>query len=132
MSNKLVKMKANTSEAYSNISSNDVTILFEEMFNNWPLKTFGICCTYASIPIIYCLCYGIIWFERFGLGNCFFFTYLSLILDLRPYSDFSVSALLIYYATLGLSSKIDINHLLKFQHFYIHPSRGKDMLNYAS
>jgi hypothetical protein len=82
-------MEANTSKAYSNISSYDVTILFEEMFNDRPLKTVGICCSYASVPVLLCLCYGIIWFERFGSGNCIYsvsayvFDSLSLISEMQ-------------------------------------------------
>jgi hypothetical protein len=62
-------MEANSEEAYFNISYNLSDIHFEGLFKNRPLKFFGVCFACLSIIIMSFLCYGIIWFERFGSGK---------------------------------------------------------------
>jgi hypothetical protein len=63
-------MEESSKEVYLNISYNNETALnFEEMFKVQPLKIVGACFACVSMPIISALCYGIIWFERFGSGH---------------------------------------------------------------
>jgi hypothetical protein len=71
-------MAANTEVAIYNISSNVSADNFEELFKNQPLKYVGIGFSCVSILIILFLCYGIIWFERFGSGNFILMQFLML------------------------------------------------------
>ena len=71
-------------EAHSNISYNESDANFDELFKNRPLKFVGVSLACVLMPIVLCLCYGIIWFERFGSGN--YISYLG-------YSSFQVGLL---------------------------------------
>jgi hypothetical protein len=62
-------MEAKIKEAHSNISYNESDTNFDELFKNRPLKFVGVSLACVSMPLVLCLCYGIIWFERFGSGN---------------------------------------------------------------
>jgi hypothetical protein len=62
-------MESNMAEANLNLTYNESEINFDEMFKNRPLKIVLICFDCVSMPIIIALCYGIIWFEKFGSGN---------------------------------------------------------------
>ena len=54
---------------------------------------------------------------RFWLASCD----TKLIFDLRHYSNFVISALLIYIAALGLFIIFDNNQEFKIRHYYSHP-----------
>jgi hypothetical protein len=60
---------SNTTENYLNTTYNEAVIDFEGLFSNRPLKFVGLCFASVSMVILTLLCYGIIWFERFGSGN---------------------------------------------------------------
>jgi hypothetical protein len=62
-------MEANAQVDVKNISYNEAAFNFEELFKDRPLKYVGICFACVSMLIILFLCYGIIWFERFGSGK---------------------------------------------------------------
>jgi hypothetical protein len=66
-------MEANAPVDFSNISYKEAAFNFEVLFKDRPLKYVGICFACVSMLIILFLCYGIIWFERFGSGNLIFF-----------------------------------------------------------
>jgi hypothetical protein len=68
---KRIKMAANTKEVFLNISYNDSVANFEELFKNQPMKYVGITFACVALLVILFLCYGIIWFERFGSGRFF-------------------------------------------------------------
>jgi hypothetical protein len=68
-------METNTQVASSNISYNESDANFEELFKNRPLKFIGVSFACVSMPIVLCLLYGIIWFERFGSGEILFSVY---------------------------------------------------------
>jgi hypothetical protein len=67
-------MEENTQVPYSNISYNQSDTNFDELFKNRPLKFIGVSFACVSMPIVLCLLYGIIWFERFGSGKILFAT----------------------------------------------------------
>jgi hypothetical protein len=63
-------METNTIEAsYLNNYYNESVVHFDELFKDRSLKFVGVSFAFASMPIIFFLCYGIIWFERFGSGK---------------------------------------------------------------
>jgi hypothetical protein len=62
-------MNVNTTDMNCNVSYNESEINFEGLFKNRPLKFVGITSAAFSMLILFVVCYGIIWFERFGSGN---------------------------------------------------------------
>ena len=63
-------METNTIEAsYLNNYYNESVVHFDELFKDQPLKFVGVSFAFASMAIIFFLCYGILWVERFGSGK---------------------------------------------------------------
>jgi hypothetical protein len=100
-------MESNTTDYYLNFTSNKSEINFDEVFKNRPLKMVLICFACVSIPIIFLLCYGIIWFERFGSGNKHLVFY------------FCCSVFYLHLLVLFLSKKILQNNKLGISYLYL-------------
>jgi hypothetical protein len=63
-------METKAKELYLNVSfNNNNNDNFDEFFENRSLKIVGVVSACFSMPVIFFLCSGIIWYERFGSGN---------------------------------------------------------------
>jgi hypothetical protein len=62
-------METKAKELYLNVSYNNNIDNFDEFFENRSLKVVGVVSACFSMPVIFFLCSGIIWYERFGSGN---------------------------------------------------------------
>jgi hypothetical protein len=62
-------METKAKELYLNVSFNNKNDNFDEFFENRSLKVVGVVSACFSMPVIFFLCSGIIWYERFGSGN---------------------------------------------------------------